>query len=171
MASNLQTLSADVAESWRSIKGNKLRFFLTAAIISIGITALVGILSSLEGIQQSVTANFNKLGSSGIDIIPVGKNTKRRTRFGGDEKFKPLTYQHASFLRRSLTHLGQVAVYTYASYNAEIKGKTICQSLLVSKLRTELNYKSLAKITLIVINVFFEQFTPDFSNYSRNVSK
>ena len=42
----------NIREGIRSIAGNKLRTTLTALIIAIGIMALVGILTAIDGIQS-----------------------------------------------------------------------------------------------------------------------
>ena len=45
-----KNINWNLLEAFSSIKSNKLRVFLTAAIISIGIASLVGILTSIDGI-------------------------------------------------------------------------------------------------------------------------
>ena len=57
----VKTLFWNVYEALSSIKSNKLRVGLTAAIISIGISSLVGILTSIDGIQNSVSNSFSEL--------------------------------------------------------------------------------------------------------------
>ena len=48
-------LQENFREGIRSIKANLLRSMLTAAIVAIGILSLVGILTAIDGIQQSVS--------------------------------------------------------------------------------------------------------------------
>ncbi len=55
-------LFSSIGESLRAIQENKLRTVLTAMIIAIGITALVGILTAIDGIQASVDDSFASLG-------------------------------------------------------------------------------------------------------------
>jgi putative ABC transport system permease protein len=47
-------LIENIREGLRSIAGNRLRTILTSLIIAIGITSLVGILTAIDGIQNSV---------------------------------------------------------------------------------------------------------------------
>ena len=61
-------LNWNLLEAVSSIKSNKLRVFLTAAIISIGIASLVGILTSIDGIKKSVSDSFSELGSNAYYI-------------------------------------------------------------------------------------------------------
>ena len=59
----------NVLEGLRSIKGNLLRTVLTALIISLGITSLVGILTAIDGIQSSVDNSFSGLGANSFDDL------------------------------------------------------------------------------------------------------
>ena len=61
-------LNWNILEAYSSIKSNKLRVILTAAIISIGIASLVGILTSIDGIKNSVSDSFSELGSNAYYI-------------------------------------------------------------------------------------------------------
>ncbi|WP_439559254.1 ABC transporter permease [Dyadobacter sp.] len=58
----------NVDEGLRSIQSNLLRTVLTALIIAIGITSLVGILTAIEGIQSSVNSSFADLGANTFTI-------------------------------------------------------------------------------------------------------
>ncbi|MCY7351032.1 MAG: ABC transporter permease [Cytophagaceae bacterium] len=71
-------------EGWRSIRSNSLRSVLTAMIIAIGITSLVGILTAIDGIQGSVESSFAGLGANSFDIR--GPQMYRRRRSGQSER-------------------------------------------------------------------------------------
>jgi putative ABC transport system permease protein len=58
----------NIDEGIRSIKSNSLRTVLTALIIAIGITSLVGILTAIEGIQNSVNSSFADLGANTFTV-------------------------------------------------------------------------------------------------------
>src|SRR5687768_15521766 len=58
----------NIEEGLRSIQSNLLRTVLTAMIIAIGITSLVGILTAIEGIQASVNSSFADLGANTFTI-------------------------------------------------------------------------------------------------------
>jgi putative ABC transport system permease protein len=74
-----------------SIKGNKLRTSLTSLIIAIGIMALVGILTAIEGIKDQTNAAFAGLGANSFTI----QNSSNDLNFGmgGQAKvYPPITY-------------------------------------------------------------------------------
>ncbi|MDP5139275.1 MAG: ABC transporter permease, partial [Spirosomaceae bacterium] len=68
-------------EGLRSIKGNLLRTILTATIIAFGITALVGILTTIDGMQSSVDSSFAGLGANSFDIKVTDVFTSKLHRF------------------------------------------------------------------------------------------
>lgn len=61
-------ITENVNEGLRSIQSNMLRTVLTALIIAIGITSLVGILTAIDGIQNSVNSSFADLGANTFSI-------------------------------------------------------------------------------------------------------
>ncbi|MFM8839124.1 MAG: ABC transporter permease, partial [Bacteroidota bacterium] len=52
----------------KAVGGNRLRTSLTAGIIGIGITALVGILTSIDALEKSITDTFSSMGSNTLVI-------------------------------------------------------------------------------------------------------
>ena len=54
--------------AWQTIKGNKLRTGLTVAIIAIGIMALMGIITAIEAMNQSLRESFSTMGANAFSI-------------------------------------------------------------------------------------------------------
>jgi putative ABC transport system permease protein len=54
--------------AFRAIRTNRLRSVLTIVIIALGITALVGILTSIEVMKAGVSSNFSSLGANSFQI-------------------------------------------------------------------------------------------------------
>jgi len=50
----------------RSISANRLRTFLTVAIIAFGIWALVGILTAIDVMQNKIYDSFANMGANGF---------------------------------------------------------------------------------------------------------
>lgn len=61
-------LSENIREGLRSIQANMLRSVLTALIVAIGITALVGISTAIDAIETSVSASLSSMGVNTFDI-------------------------------------------------------------------------------------------------------
>jgi putative ABC transport system permease protein len=113
-------IKENIAEGLRSIKGNLLRTILTALIISLGITSLVGILTAIDGIQSSVDNSFSGLGANSFDIRNRPANQIRRE--GQKEKrFKNIDYRQAVRYKTLFSSKGKVSLKTNVSNNAIAK--------------------------------------------------
>ncbi|WP_033961682.1 ABC transporter permease [Psychroserpens jangbogonensis] len=67
-----------------SIKSQLLRTILTILIIAIGITALVGILSAVSALENTISSDFSSMGANTFNVQRYEFNTQRRS----DEKQK-----------------------------------------------------------------------------------
>jgi putative ABC transport system permease protein len=54
--------------AWRTVKGNKLRTGITVAIIAFGIMALVGIITAIEAMNNSLRDSFSTMGANAFSI-------------------------------------------------------------------------------------------------------
>lgn len=54
--------------SFRSLRSNRLRTGITIAIIALGITALVGIITAIQAMNQKLTESFSSMGANGFTI-------------------------------------------------------------------------------------------------------
>ena len=84
----------NVSIALQSIAGNRLRTSLTSLIIAIGIMALVGILTAVEGIKQFTNDAFSSLGANSFTI----QNRGSGIRFGGGRRktYPAITYSQAT---------------------------------------------------------------------------
>ncbi|MCB0489504.1 MAG: ABC transporter permease [Cyclobacteriaceae bacterium] len=79
-------------EGLRSVQANLLRSVLTALIVAIGITSLVGILTAIDGIEYSVSESLSSLGVNTFDIY--SKRNRNRSQQGvKEETFRPIYLQ------------------------------------------------------------------------------
>lgn len=84
----------NIAIALQSIAGNRLRTALTALIIAIGIMALVGILTAIEGIRQFTNDAFADLGANTFTLQNRGEGLNFGN--GGHRKVYPaITYDQA----------------------------------------------------------------------------
>lgn len=88
------TLKENISIALQSIAGNRLRTSLTALIIAIGIMALVGILTAVEGIKQFTNDAFSNLGANSFTI----QNRGSGIRFGGGRRkiYPSISFDQAS---------------------------------------------------------------------------
>lgn len=116
-------LSNNIDESLAAIRANLLRTTLTAMIIAIGITALVGILTAIDSIQASVNENFAGLGVNSFSIQGKwreGNNDRQGGRI--THRYEPITYAQVKSFERRYYYPGAVlSVNTRISSNTEAK--------------------------------------------------
>lgn len=65
--------------AWRTVKSNKLRTGITVAIIAFGIMALIGIITAISAMNQSLKENFSFMGANAFSI----RYKEMNARFGG----------------------------------------------------------------------------------------
>lgn len=88
------SLKENISIALQSIGGNRLRTSLTALIIAIGIMALVGILTAIEGIKQFTNDAFAGLGANSFTVQNRGSGISFGN--GGHRKMYPaITYAQA----------------------------------------------------------------------------
>lgn len=104
--------------SLQVISGNMLRTSLTALIIAIGITALVGILTSIDAIKSSVTDTFSAMGSNSFNIRNRGLNVQIGTGGTRPKAFAPVTYAQAKQFKDKFDFNGLVSISTNALTSA-----------------------------------------------------
>ena len=113
-------LKENIKEGIKSIKANKLRTILTALLISIGITSLVGILTAVDGIQNSIDKSFSSLGANTYDI--EDKRTNRGSSEGVKQKTYPkVTYNQLLQFKEKYNGPGVASIYTVITGQAEVK--------------------------------------------------
>lgn len=109
-------------EGLRSIKSNMLRTVLTALIIAIGITSLVGILTAIDGMQSSVNNNFASLGVNTFDISSPQRFGRR---FGGrrNKEYPPIDHREAMSYKRKVSEAYDATVSISAMVGGAIQAK------------------------------------------------
>lgn len=103
-----------------AILGNKLRTGLTALIIAIGITALVGILTSIDALEKSLTDTFTSMGANTFTIRNKGLNIS----FGGPRRRvakKPIAYKDAATFVERFDFPSQISISGMVSGASTIK--------------------------------------------------
>src|SRR6476646_4253301 len=113
----------NVKVALQSITSNKLRTFLTALIIAIGLMALVGILTSIDAIKGSLNNTFASMGANSFTI----RNRGTGIRIGGNgsrpKRFPVIKYREAMDFKERFTVPATVSVNTFASFAATVKYK------------------------------------------------
>ncbi|PWK80230.1 putative ABC transport system permease protein [Mucilaginibacter oryzae] len=110
----------NISIALQSIAGNRLRTALTALIIAIGIMALVGILTAIEGIRQFTNDAFSDLGANTFTLQNRGEGLNFGN--GGHRKVYPaITYDQAVRFKNNF----KLPVIT--AINLDVVGNTVAK--------------------------------------------
>jgi putative ABC transport system permease protein len=113
-------LLENIYEGLRSIRANMLRTVLTALIIAIGITSLVGSLTVVDGIQSSVNNSFAGLGANAFDVR--NRQIYKIRKQGEKEKNYPtIDYREAKLYKEKFGKSATIGIKINVTFNAEIK--------------------------------------------------
>jgi len=101
--------------SLRSIRANMLRAVLTMLIIAFGIMALVGILTAIDAIRNSITEEFARMGANTFTIesrtlnIHIAGQTERR------RNYDYITFYQAREFKERYDFPAEVSIWTYGT--------------------------------------------------------
>ena len=108
-------IKENIRISLGSIRAQLLRTTLTVLIISIGIMALVGILTAIDAIKSSINSNFTNMGANTFTI----RNREMKLRIGQNgkkpRKFKNITYDEAIRFSKDYSFPAKPSVSTMAA--------------------------------------------------------
>jgi len=115
-------LIENIREAVTSIRVNLLRTVLTGAIIAIGISSLVGMLTAIDGIKAQIAESFAGLGANSFDIKNKGFSGGRSIQEGVSEKTYPrLTFDELMDFKQEYTSIGISTVFVSVTGSAEVK--------------------------------------------------
>ena len=117
-------LKENIKVATDSIKGNKLRAFLTMLIIFFGITALVGISSAIDAMKGSINSNFTSLGANSFTIRNKSTSVRIAKRGRALKKYASINYKEAMRFKTEFAFPVTTAVSTMASFNSRLKFET-----------------------------------------------
>ncbi len=104
-----------------SIRSNLLRTILTVMIIAVGIMALIGILTSVDAIKNTINSEFTRMGANSFTIrnqemkVHIGKRRERR------KNYTAITYRQAKEFQDKYQFPSLVSISIRASGNATVK--------------------------------------------------
>lgn len=104
-----------------SISGNKARATITALIIAIGIMALVGILTAIDGIKASINSSFSNMGANTFNIKNRGSNVQFGVKGKAPKKYQTITKQEAYAFIEQYTYPSTTSLSVNASFASTVK--------------------------------------------------
>lgn len=100
----MQQLGFNIAQALRTISANILRSSITILIITLGITALVGILTATDVMKAGVSSNFSSMGANSFqitnEVIKTKKNKGGRGVQISSTEIKNISYDEATEFKK-----------------------------------------------------------------------
>lgn len=147
----MQQLRFNISLALRTIKTNLLRAVITILIITLGITALVGILTATDVMKAGVSSNFSSLGANTFQItneVVKSKKSRRGAAFSSSEA-KSISYEDAkNFRQRFYFPNAKVGISVMASMVATVAYESSKTNPNVRVFGVDQNYLSIAQTAL-----------------------
>lgn len=103
-------LLVSINQSLTAIRSNLLRASVTIFIIALGITALIMVMTSIDGMRAGMTSSFSSLGANNFRIL----NRASAIRIGGRGskrvRYPNITYLEATAFQRQFEGLATISV-------------------------------------------------------------
>lgn len=130
----------NIGIAFDSIKGQLLRTILTVLIIAIGITALVGILSAVSALENTISSDFASMGANTFNLRRYSSDV--RVNGGERERVNPVIgYREVKQFKDTYEYPGtQVSIAFTGTSSAEVKYE---------------NEKTDPEVSIIGINEFY----------------
>src|SRR6187200_2565607 len=93
--------------AWNTVKSQRLRTGITVAIIAFGIMALIGIITAIEAMNQSLSESFSTMGANAFSI----RFKERNVRMGDNNEVKKTT---KNALKEKKSNSGKIITYEQA---------------------------------------------------------
>lgn len=148
--------------SFRTIKGNKLRTGITVAIIAFGIMALIGIITAIESMNQSLTESFATMGANSFSIryndmsVRMGGRGRREVKKTSTKALKTkksnerkiITYREAKLFKERYAFPARVSISISGPGSVEVSNHRAKTNPNISILGADDNYLSQSGYTI-----------------------
>jgi putative ABC transport system permease protein len=141
--------------SFSSIRSSKVRAVLTICIIAFGIMALVGILTAIDAIKNSITNQFTRMGANSFtiesrDMFVMGDHSRAKNH-------PYISYREAAEFKEMFKFPGKVALTVTATGIATVKYKSNKTHPNIRVMGGDENYLSVSGLKLGMGRNFTQQ--------------
>ena len=144
----------NVREAFRSIRANLLRTILTALILSIGLFALVGILTGIDAMKNSLSETFASLGANSFDIRAKGYSNRGRRGGVQTKQYPPVDFLEAKQYKAAMGDDAQVGVSALIAGAVEVKANGIKTNPNMQVVAGDENYLKIQGYNLAAGRIF-----------------
>ena len=149
----------------QSIRSNLLRTVLTVLIIAVGITALVGILTAIDSIKNSITKEFTFMGANTFSITSRGMRVQVNNQQYRTRNYEYISFYQAKEFKERFDFPATTAISVSATETATVKYGS-------EKTNPNISVRGIDENYLYTAGYEIEEgrgFTPNDINDGRNV--
>lgn len=117
------TLKENIRIALGNVRSNLLRTIITMLIIAFGITALVGILTSIDSMIYSMNDSFSNMEANTFKILPKQDGVKGRRGGRGQKRGDVISYKQAMDFVDRFDYPSKTTVHTWGTGIATAKYK------------------------------------------------
>ncbi|MFA6057137.1 MAG: ABC transporter permease [Taibaiella sp.] len=130
--------------AYRSVRTNKLRTGITVGIIALGIMALVGILTAIEGLKSSIYSSFSGMGANTFQITnEILKNIHTSVNE------RSISYRDAVDFKKRFSFPAVVGVSMIGTHSATVKYGTRKTNPNIQAMGVDENYTNISSTDLV----------------------
>ena len=146
--------------AFRTVKSNKLRTGITVAIIAFGIMALIGIITAIAAMNQSLSENFSTMGANGFALryrdrqVHIGRRSDvKKTNVSSlkqknSNAGKIFTYQEAKLFKERYNFPAKVSISLRGPNSVVVNTETIKTNPNIAMMGADENYLTQSGYTL-----------------------
>ncbi len=143
----------------RTVKSNKLRTGITVTIIALGITALIGIITAIAAMNQSLTESFSTMGANSFSIkyhdreIHIGHRQVTKTNLKNlkqkkSDNNKLITYEEARLFKERYDFPALVSITVNGPFNIIVNDEKVKTNPNINIIGADENYLAESGYTL-----------------------
>lgn len=118
-------LLSNIIEALRAIRANFLRSMLTILIIAFGLTALIGVLTSIDGIRFWFANSFVRLGTNTFRIENYSTSVRDAGRRDRATFHSPIRFSQGQAFKTRLGDAATVSIVGFGSVSAQLEYQSL----------------------------------------------
>ena len=118
---NLFEIREGMLMAWAALKANKMRSLLTILGVLIGVTAVIGMVSIIQGLNNSMAAQIESLGSNVIYVTKEKIGIRMGRTPEEERNRKPITFEDAMAVREYCPSISEVSPQNWGPGSKIIK--------------------------------------------------
>ncbi|MCC6601284.1 MAG: ABC transporter permease, partial [Crocinitomicaceae bacterium] len=138
------TLAENIRIAFNAIRSQALRATLTVSIITIGIMALVGMITAIQAIKNKLSSEFSRLGTNTFTLRSGSSMGHGGQRGVVEKRNKTISYEEAAAFKRDFPLKALISVSAFATGAAVVKYGDKKTNPNISVLGADENYLELS---------------------------